>query len=284
MRRAKLKLQLACWSVLIFCSQTTVAGQQPPKQPAQQAGQPSVVSRYINALQKRDFKTIIDLTASYQAEIAQIKAQNPQVLWPKLISEYYDKKVSQLSGPVSWRSDDGTLGTSYGGLAQTSDPTAQTFDPTAIRAWFPTSSKWRVTETRDTVIQNVFGGQNSVTITYVEVDYPIWQDAPVVQIITQAQGMFSNIDLGMLEKTIIQFTFNSGSQLIANITEVAAGRVNRRDPLRILRAHLQENKTFGPSLSLGLAFAVVGGTSPFTCNIEFGQLKEQRDCYCSAPL
>ena len=48
----------------------------------------SVATRYMEALQKGDFKTVIDLSYGYQSEVNQIKAQNPQVLWPKLTKEY----------------------------------------------------------------------------------------------------------------------------------------------------------------------------------------------------
>ena len=54
----------------------------------------TVAARYIEALQKGDFRTVIDLSYGYQAEVAQIKAQNPQVLWPKLTNQYYDAKIA----------------------------------------------------------------------------------------------------------------------------------------------------------------------------------------------
>ena len=56
-----------------------------------------VVSRYIVAIQQSDVKTIVDLTLSYQQELQQIKEQNPQALWPKLIDDYYKQKMGALS-------------------------------------------------------------------------------------------------------------------------------------------------------------------------------------------
>jgi hypothetical protein len=65
----------------------------------------SVYSRYIEAVKKRDFKTIVDLTFTYQQEVAQIKSANPRALWPKLIDEYYSQKINNLTEASSFWSD-----------------------------------------------------------------------------------------------------------------------------------------------------------------------------------
>jgi len=81
----------------------------------QHPAQPSVIARYIQAIQKRDFKTIIDLTSYYQQQVAGIKAQNPHVLWPKLIGEYCKSKKSSFSQhPGYWQNYGESLGAMIG--------------------------------------------------------------------------------------------------------------------------------------------------------------------------
>ena len=70
---------------------------------AQGAAPTGVVGNYITALQHKDFRKIIDLTSTYKMEIARIKSQNPQALWPKLLEDYYKDKTTVLSSdPGFW--------------------------------------------------------------------------------------------------------------------------------------------------------------------------------------
>lgn len=150
------------------------------------------VTKYIKALQARDFKTIIDLTASYQAEIAQIKSQNPQVLWSKLIKEYYDGKISAFSKqPDFW----GDYGEAM--AAMMGDPAK---DIRSLAALFPPPSRWKITETRNQ------GG----IITYVSVDYEAQTTSPIVG------GK-------RLRKTIVQFQTDARTGLVQAAGRLAAG-------------------------------------------------------------
>src|SRR5437764_14777729 len=92
-------VSLTCFLLLIFVDVLSSFAQ-PRTQRANTTSRPSnaptVIARYIEALQKRDFRTVIDLTHPYQQEIAVIRSQNPRVLWPKLIGEYYQGKISLI--------------------------------------------------------------------------------------------------------------------------------------------------------------------------------------------
>src|SRR5579883_128097 len=195
--------------VLLALAQTAVYGQQPSGESAQKSAQSSVVTKYINALQKRDFKTVIDLTASYQADIAQIKAQNPQVLWPRLLSEYYDKKISEFSKQADyWESYGEAMSAMLG------DP-AQALRATAVL--LPIASKWTITESRDTVIRNPLTGTAAVRITYIQVAYAKPETSPIVEVPSAFQVN------KRLKKCIVQFETDPKTQLVRSVGRLAAG-------------------------------------------------------------
>jgi len=221
----------------------------------------SVVTRYIEAVQKKDLRGIIELMSSYQGGVAQIKEANPRVLWPKLIDNYYDDKVKQLSQqPGYWQSYGETLGAMMG------DPTQ------AIRAsitLFPTTCKWTISEVRQQQAVNQGNGQPVRQETvYVTVNYPAWEDAPLVE----APGQ-SSAGLKMLMQTIIDFVVDESSDTVESVSRVAAGDAYGDKPLRIV------NMEWGQLPNAFLSFSAVGGVPPFTCSIEVGAISSQKDCY-----
>ncbi len=102
------------------------------------------VSRYIEATQKRDFKTVIDLTYSYQQDLKGIRAQNPQSLWSNLVSSYYQQRTSEMQREPA-------------GLLRS-------------------GCKWTITEKRN---GNMLGSALPLTITYVTISYPTIEDSPI---------------------------------------------------------------------------------------------------------
>jgi len=100
------------------------------------------VARYIQATQKRDFKTVVELTYQNQEEIRSIKANNPQSLWPTLIKGYYDSHVSALSS-----------------------------QPAGL---FVPSCKWTITEKRSGK-----WGSIPTTVNYVTISYPSPAESPI---------------------------------------------------------------------------------------------------------
>jgi tetratricopeptide (TPR) repeat protein len=166
-------------------------------------GPSNVVSKYMGALQRRDFKTIIDLTYSYQADVARIKAANPQVLWPKLIAEYNDKKLASFSQQQGyWQNYTEAL------QGMTGDPTQQI---RAAIALLPQGCRWKVMETR---IDHVQGSSPSASYdratVYVQLDYPAPKEA-------RGQPVIAN---RILKGTILSLTVHSKSQLVFGIAKI----------------------------------------------------------------
>ncbi len=160
-------------------------------QGGQTVSQSSVLDRYIQAIRKKDFKTVIDLSDFYQQHVADIKAQNPRALWPKLIEEYYESTIPRFSTEPS------------GGASFAEMSFAMMGDPAqSIRAalvLLPSSCKWTISESRP--------GPQADSV-YVTVDYPEIKDAPVV-------------GSQLLRHTILQFTLNRPTGLVGAIQKVS---------------------------------------------------------------
>ncbi len=152
---------------------------------------PGVIPRYIGALERRDFKTVINLTDYYRGQINNIKARNPRVLWPKLIGEYDQRTIPRFSEAPS------------GGAAFLAMSMAMMGDPTQnIRqalALLPPSCKWSISETRR--------GPSLETV-YVTVLYPKIAHAPI-------------IGPRLLRQTILQFTLSRATGLVDSVAMVS---------------------------------------------------------------
>lgn len=120
-------------AVVATCTGCTSSGQTVPK--------------YIQAAQRRDAKTVIDLSYADQQQVKSIKAQNPQALWTKLVHDYYDQRSSAISNDLP-------------GL-------------------LTPSCKWRITETRKGQVGGLIGPVIPVTIVYVAVSYASPQESPI---------------------------------------------------------------------------------------------------------
>jgi hypothetical protein len=104
-------------------------------------GSGGTAKRYLTAAQRKDFKTIIDLTSSFQDSIQNIKRNNPQVLWTKLIGQYYDDQAKNL-----------------------------VHDP--LLTLVPENAQWSITEQRPV-------GTNQTTV-YATVRYATPADSPII--------------------------------------------------------------------------------------------------------
>ena len=168
---------------------------------AQGAAPTGVVSNYITALQHKDFRKIIDLTSTYKMEIARIKSQNPQALWPKLLEDYYKDKTTVLSSdPGFWVNYSGSV---MGDPAQ---------NIRALSGLLPPDCKWRISESRNQVVTSFLDGrQHSQTVVYVEVAYPTLDTSP--RVATGTQHWF-------LKNTILEFKVDSAGGLVTEVATV----------------------------------------------------------------
>lgn len=215
-------------------------------QGTQQAGAATVVGRYIRALQHRDYKTIIDLTAAYQGEVARVKASNPQVLWPKLIDEYYQQKIDSFSKegflgvwPVYWRID----GDPTGALGR-------------LRSLLPESCRWSITETRTERVQDMWSGRiYDKTTVYVSMEYSSWDSSPVLY-------------PRFLKGTILQFDVDQESRLILGFGRISKGDVYwNQVPLTVLNVAWA---TYSLQGIRDFTISIVGGDLPYQPSIRCG--------------
>jgi len=159
----------------------------------------AVYSRYIEAVKNRDFKTIIDLTFSYQQEVARIKASNPRALWPKLIGDYYSQQTSNLTEASSFWTDFGRQT-----MAMMGDPSQGL---RAIFYYLPQSARWKVSEIRKGAVLSPGLGQYAQTTIYVTVDYPFDAITPL-------------INKSFLKQTMLNVSIHSASQLVVGLSKV----------------------------------------------------------------
>lgn len=127
--------------IALLFSHSPASGQTAPR-----SADSNPVARYIQAILERNLKDVIDLNYDDQARIAGIKRAQPQVLWPKLIGDYYSQREAAASkNPMFW--------------------------DTFLGGNLPRGSKWKITETRP---------DNGRFRTFVTVDYASPVDGPLV--------------------------------------------------------------------------------------------------------
>lgn len=195
-------------------SGTHTAPKETPKpqvQPAPTNPDEKAVYDFISGLQAGDFKRVVDLTGAYRSEIDSIKQGNPEVLWPKLTNDYYQKKIEALAAPVesldptesfSWDSYFGLLGGMAGNPG---------LNIRLTRALLPLSCQWRITERRVLGMHDsIRFGIRNYSAVYVEVAYPSIEGAP------QLHGKF-------LKQVILEFSTDADRHLILDVKRVAAG-------------------------------------------------------------
>jgi len=200
-----------------------------------------VVARYIQAIQQADLKTIIDLQSKTPRVIAAIKASNPQVLWPKLIGQYYDESIAVLSKDIRGN---------------------------AFQAFLPPSCKWNISEVR---------ADAETATVYLTVDYPSVSDAPIVQQFHPYTGSPIGGSARLLKQTILQFLVDTRSQLMDRVTFVRLMQADafwETPRFMILNVSWNSGKSFGDS-PLGVRIDVLGGSTPFHSTIRCGSLTPQ---------
>ncbi len=215
----------------------------------------TVATRYIEALQKADFKTVIDLSYGYQGEVSQIKAQNPQVLWPKLTKDYYDAKIATLANkPGFWEAYmQGMMG----------DPAQQI---RFMQTLMLPNVKWKVTETRADHVQDSiqFGGYDR-TIVYITVNYPTLNDSPFV-------------DRKFLKETILEIDVNSKSQLVMTLGRLPQGDTAWDAPLMIMNTSWSLSQVpFTGGIDGHLRAEAIGGKAPYTWTPRCGPVDLSRN-------
>lgn len=127
----------------------------------------TTVTKYIQALQAKDRKTITRLAHDVEREIADIKARNPQGPWHNLIAAHY----VALARETAQRLDDGTV------------------------ALFTPGASWKITGSRK---------EGQATIVYVTIKYPKIEDSPYLggQFAEEATVVFTLVTSSNLVRDI----------------------------------------------------------------------------------
>ncbi len=159
-----------------------------------------VISRFIKAMQNKDFKTIVDLTYSYQVQLDAIRQQNPRALWERKTQEFYHKKVGTLTQESSFW---GNYSLGFGTL--TGDP-AQNFR--IITSFLPQWSGWQISETRYDTVTNMNLERFAQVTVYVMVEYPLKEGMQVPPLLGQK----------FLKSTMLKFELRSN--LVENVFQV----------------------------------------------------------------
>lgn len=172
--------------------------------PAAQSRGALTVSHFIQAIQSKDYKVLVDSSYQYQAELSSIKARNPKVLWPKLETDYYAEKTSQLTKSLSyWQAYGQTL------ASMTGDPASNI---RAVFALLPASCKWAISESKTQQVSSVLSGPYLQTLVYVTVTYVSLAESPVV-------------DTRPLKQAILAFELRDTRALFLGVSRIPAGDV-----------------------------------------------------------
>jgi hypothetical protein len=196
-KNRKLDLGILALLVLVFSAKLLA------QEPQQGAG---LVTRYIESLQKLDYRTILDLSYRCQRDVAAIKAQNPEEAWTKLVEEYYESKISSLTTkPEFWRVSRKGLSGATGELTQ---------QIRVLTRLLPQSTKWSIIDARSDHVEGSiqFGAYNR-TVVSVSTRYSSIEESPIV-------------DGKCLKEAILQFEIHAKSQLVVTVGRLPKDDVN----------------------------------------------------------
>jgi hypothetical protein len=157
-----------------------------------------VVSRYVAAIQHRDYKTIVELDQDIKLNESVIQSENPKLLWPKLIAEYRERAVRELKGEDVKTTDTGDIG----------DYTRKEVDEQF--SLVSPECKWAIAETRPGT--DLAG--HRFTEVFVTVAYPTREASP------------RNSEGQPLKRAILKFTVMApDNSAVMNYERVLAGDV-----------------------------------------------------------
>jgi len=224
--------------------------------------------KFLTAFQKKDFKTLTDMTYFYQVQlrkhndglqrgIAEIEAKNPKVLWPKLTKEF--KEIEE----AKWTNFETFFKRT---LTEREAVAWQVFSaPTSkfsLMDFFMPPNSWKVIESRKKK-QRVDGQNRDVNVVYVSIKYKKVEESPL------ASGR-------LLKEAIITLSFDvkTGQLLEPPQSHHPTGDVYWDNaPLKIINAALDapvfSDYKHKPILG-GVVIQVVGGRPPYTSRTTCG--------------
>lgn len=158
--------------LFLFATRTWAKGMSGGETGAQSIKTPSkTVSRLIESLLSSDFKGLFETSCSFQAQVNQIKANNPEVMWNRLIDEYYQTCAKKFSRPETfWENYDRQWGMGQNDAAV----------PRELWPLFQAKPSWKIIESKKgNWKQGILSDAIPGTMVYVQLDYSTWDSSPI---------------------------------------------------------------------------------------------------------
>jgi len=212
------------------------------------------VEKFLTAIQKKDFKTIFDMTYYYQMELAQIKSNNPKALQQKLTTEYYESKKNALFTEKKESFTDAWI--RFGGevFGTSTDPVENIRE---LMALLTPPNKWKVIESKREKRHDAWSGRElDVSVVYVSLSYKSVEESPL-------------ISSKLLKEAILSFVLDEKTGLYLRSSRIKKGDVYwDKVPLKILNVSWYADALFG---NLSLKVKVIGGLPPFHSDTKCGE-------------
>ncbi len=99
---------LKMWALLFMTVTASGLSAQPPV-PSKKAGvganPADAIAEYINPFHRGDYRQVLDSLYDTKERIARIQAENPKILWDKLIEEMYTPQIISIQKAIRFQSD-----------------------------------------------------------------------------------------------------------------------------------------------------------------------------------
>lgn len=196
--------------------------------------------QFLNAVKAKDFKAIFDMANYYQEGISNIKANNPKMLWQKLINEYYENEKKRV-----FRREEGFSWQSY--LESSLPDIHPATYIQALMIFLPDNSKWKVVESKKGILQDSMRVERSVFKVYITLTYKTAEESPL-------------IDSRLFKEAIFEVIFDAKTGLYMQSSRLGNGDVFwDKVPLKIINIRWSADGFSG----LHLFIKGIGGIPPY---------------------
>lgn len=164
-------------------------GARSPLSPADQ------VAKLLSGLEHDDFRKVFDAAFVYQKHLEGIRAENPQVMWPRLTDEYYEtKKTDFLKTPATGTGVVGSLLDSIAAFAAGASGSPEDPASSSVRALMKPRPIWKILETRKLQPERDqwSGAVLAFSVVYIQLNYRDSSLAPVL-----GEGLLKEAILGI---------------------------------------------------------------------------------------
>ncbi len=214
------------------------------------------VTQLLSGFQNDDFRKIFETAAVYQMHIAELRRQNPQIMWQRLTDEYYDAQRAEFQKAPAADSG-GVIGSLLGSIATAVDATSSSAeDPSrsGLRTLMRANPVWKILETRR--LQSERNPWSGAVVpfsqVYVQLNYQDARRAPIFK-------------EGLLKEAILDVRVETGSSLFWSSGVVPKSEAYWSDPpFRVLSVQWQTTSGAGlGAFNTLVSYNVIGGAPPY---------------------